>query len=336
MENQSTFMSNYYTQAMKTWSEMFTYKAPKSGAFFQPISMAKINKAVSKGITSSVEIYDAWLIGMDSLIDEGCKISRKMFRGETIETDRLSDLFREVYDNLSSSIVKSLEETPFESLKEIDNAIKNSLDSLSEEKKIFKELLEDTLNFRSEMIKIFKLSNGNFSQTYSDMLKGKVDFSDDDLHNMIRLYQKTIEHSADMLCILAILNPGCKPSVDETISWAKKTAGIFASWMELTLKPYKEGGKYTMEFYMLLDEALNEGNSIEALYKKWVETMDKAKEIFVKNPSYYENISEFISKNTEFIKSTMELYRSSNHILHTANGYKKSSDESESLSMEAA
>ncbi len=90
-----------------------------------------------------------------------------------------------------------------------------------------------------------------------------------------------------------------------------------------------------MDFYAIVEETLKEGNSIEEFYSKWVETMDKAKENFVKNPSYYESISEFINKNTEFIKSTMELYRNSNPIM-SANGYSKDTEKSESLSMQAA
>jgi len=336
MENQNTIMSDYYTKTIKAWSDMFKYQPQKSGVFFQPLNITDLNKSVSKGVTSSLEIYDTWLTGMDKLIDEGCQISRKMLRGEEIETENLSETLKSEYDNISSSILKSLEETPFEGLKEIDHAIKNYMGSFVEEQKIFKEIMNEMMNFRSRMIKLFKLSNGDFSRIYSNMLKGKLVLPDDNSQQVIEIYEKMIEHSADMLRILAVLNPACKPHLNEAVSWAKKTAGIFASWMELTLKPYKQWGKNTMEFYAMVEETLKEGNSIEEFYSKWVETMDKAKEMFVKNPSYYESISEFISKNTEFIKSTMELYRNSNHIMPAANGYGKSSDESESLSMKAA
>jgi len=336
MENQNSMMADYYTKAMKTWSDMFKYQPQKAGVFFQPLNITDLNKRASKGVTSTLEIYDAWLTGMDKLIDESCEISRKMLRGEEIETEKLSEIFKEEYNNINSSILKSLEETPFECLKEMDSAIRNSMNSFSGEQEVFKEILNEMMTFRSKMIKLFKLSNGDFSQMYSNMLKGKPVFSDDNTQQIIEMYRRMIEHSADMLRILAVLNPACKSQVNETIGWAKKSAGIFASWMELTLKPYKEWGKYTMDFYAIVEETLKEGNSIEEFYSKWVETMDKAKEKFVKNPSYYESISEFINKNTDFIKTTMELYRNSNPIINAANGYSKSSDESESLSMQAA
>ncbi len=227
MENQNSMMADYYTKTMKTWSDMFKYQPQKAGVFFQPLNITDLNKRVSKGVTSTLEIYDTWLTGMDKLIDESCEISRKMLRGEEIETEKLSEIFKEEYNNISGSVLKSLEETPFECLKEMDSAIKNSMNSFSGEQEVFKEIMNEMMTFRSKMIKLFKLSNGNFSLIFSNILKGKPVFSDDNSQQIIEMYQRMIEHSADMLRILAVLNPACKSQVNENYRLGKKERRYF-------------------------------------------------------------------------------------------------------------
>ncbi|QTA89491.1 hypothetical protein [Desulfonema magnum] len=64
-----------------------------------------------------------------------------------------------------------------------------------------------------------------------------------------------------------------------------------------------------MEFYELIQEAFKEGDSIEALYEKWIETGKKARDVFVETSPNYEIISEFIDQSTEFIRSAKELYQ---------------------------
>ena len=80
----------------------------------------------------------------------------------------------------------------------------------------------------------------------------------------------------------------------------------------------------------MIQQALNEGDSMEDFYKKWVENMDKIRYSFINDPQYDEMISEFIKKNTEFIKSTMELYQSSVMTLcDTEKNNKKGSDKND-------
>ncbi|MDM8550987.1 hypothetical protein QUF72_12950 [Desulfobacterales bacterium HSG2] len=60
----------------------------------------------------------------------------------------------------------------------------------------------------------------------------------------------------------------------------------------------------------MIQEVFREGDSLEAFYKRWLELSEKARRGFAGSPQSYEIISEFIERNTEFIKSTKELYQS--------------------------
>ena len=68
-----------------------------------------------------------------------------------------------------------------------------------------------------------------------------------------------------------------------------------------------------MNFYNLMQEVFKEGDSLDVFYKRWLELGEKTRHGFTGSPQSYEAISEFIDKNTEFIKSTKELYQSLNY-----------------------
>lgn len=67
-----------------------------------------------------------------------------------------------------------------------------------------------------------------------------------------------------------------------------------------------------MNFYNLVQEVLKEGDTLDVFYKKWLELGEKARCGFSGSPQSREAISEFIERNTEFIKSTKDLYQSLN------------------------
>lgn len=129
-----------------------------------------------------------------------------------------------------------------------------------------------------------------------------------------------------------------RDSFEIAIDWAKENAGISNFRMGTNLDPYAKFRRFTMDFYELMEEAFKEGNSLEEFYKKWVELGEKAKDAFVEDSKYYGMVSEFIEKNTEFIKSTEELYRNAIGFSSPANGYAadKSFEESEAPKKKAA
>jgi len=77
--------------------------------------------------------------------------------------------------------------------------------------------------------------------------------------------------------------------------------------------PKSDPGKASdlaMDFHNLIQDVFREGDSLEAFYERWLELSEKAMRSFTGSPQSYDTISEFIERNTEFIKSTKELYQS--------------------------
>lgn len=312
---QETNMFEFYSRGFKAWSDIFG----KRGNF--PFPITDMNKTVSRNIMSSMEIYNAWLKGVDGLIEEGFNAGHKIMRGEDVEPDNLTKAMRAAYDSITDTVLKSVENTPFEGIRHIDEAVRNSLDSFADEQKMMKAFVKEVLCFGSKTAELLKSSNGYAADMFSDFLKGKPGVSGDGYKRTIDACEKTLSHCAEILRPLGALQPGCKQTVEETITWTKKNTGICMSWLETNLKQYEQLRRVPMEFYKLVEDALKEGDSLEDFYEKWLEAMEKAKLIFTQDTQSYKIISEFISKNTEFIKSTIDLYKSTNGFPYHANGY---------------
>lgn len=78
-----------------------------------------------------------------------------------------------------------------------------------------------------------------------------------------------------------------------------------------------------MEFYKMIEEAFKEANSLEELYDIWLEVAEKSKDIVAENTACYASLSEFINRNTEFIKSITDMYRKSMGLPDTEDSRKK-------------
>lgn len=79
-----------------------------------------------------------------------------------------------------------------------------------------------------------------------------------------------------------------------------------------------------MEFYKMIEEAFKEANSLEELYDIWLELAEKSKDIFMDSTPHYASLSEFINRNTEFIKSITDMYRKSMDLPDRETSKKKS------------
>jgi hypothetical protein len=338
-EKQGTDIFKLYNSTLQTWSEAFGSGNGKAQAFPLPFaSAADMSRSAFRNLASSVEICNAWLKGIDGMVGEGFEVSRKLVRGEEAKTDGLAKNMRNTYDNVAASVIKSLEDTPFEIIKEFDKNVKKNLDSFTEEQEIMKSFLEEILCFGSKTVNLFKSSNGDRADFFTDILKGTSPFSSDNGYKRtVKAYEKILRHFSETVRPLAVLHPMYKKSVDEIIAWADKNAGISGAWLETNLEQTRELRRVTMDFFKIVDDTLKQGDSLEEFYEKWVEAMEKARRIYIEDPQTYKIISEFITNNTEFIKSTMELCQETEVLPHSVSGYMNDSvQESELLVAEAA
>lgn len=273
-------------------------------------SVKDMSEAVAKGVSSYVKIYDSWLRNMDSVAREGYEAGRRSINGEEVETDKFFEALRGAYDDITTSVVESLKETPFAGIKEIDQAVKESLDSFSEEQKMAREFLNELFGFSTKMINLSTSALKEATDTFTDMVE-KGTISADAYKSIMDAYGDTLKHSVEILRLPAALLPEYKDTVDDAISWVEKNLDVFISWLEINLKPYQAISKSTSEIYKLAEDAFKEGkiSSQDEFYKRWAETFEKATRNLIENSQFYDSIPKFINSHTEFLKSTNKLYQ---------------------------
>jgi hypothetical protein len=222
-EKQGTDMYNYYNNAFKAWSDILKSGTTKTGIFSMSLgSAARTGRTLFRNMTSSMEIYNAWLKGTDDVVEQGFEMGRKFVRGEQAETSRFTKTLKDSFDSVSASVMESVEDTPFEGIRQVDRAVKKSLESLGEEHKIFEKFLQEVFNYACNTVNLFRSSNGNTKNIFSDMLKGDSNGSESFHKAITDSYETMANHMADSFKLFSALQPWNNESVEGAIGWAKK------------------------------------------------------------------------------------------------------------------
>lgn len=339
MEKKGMETFDFCKNILTPWTDVFGAWTNKTeGGFPQPFaSVEEMTKTASKSITLYAELYGVCLQSLNDVVGKSFEMSRNFVGGEKTDTAQFIETLKESCNSICEKMTLYLENTPFEGMVSIEKAVKNSLNSFDKEQEKLRAFLQELVDFDSKMINIFKASNGNAAKIFSHVLQGKIMLSDEDYDRMSKAYKEILEHSAEMLRPVAALQPEYKDTVNELIVRVKQNVDFSTRFLEINFKPYREASKTSMEFYNLIEEAFKEGDSLDELYKRWLEVGEKARNRFISDTHSYEMISEFFEKNTEFIKSAKDLYQNAApHLPYTANGYAKIAPDFVSSNTEAA
>ncbi|QTA88732.1 hypothetical protein [Desulfonema magnum] len=122
-------------------------------------AMKNMNGTATKGF----KIYGAWLKYVNSVTDKGFETGCDAIAGEEIKVDTFFKTFREAYDNFTDQVTDAFKDTPFEGIKEIDKAVKKSLDVFSHEQKEATGFLKNMCEFNNNMIDFSLSAMGNIS-----------------------------------------------------------------------------------------------------------------------------------------------------------------------------
>jgi hypothetical protein len=124
-------------------------------------TMKRMNGTATKGF----KIYGAWLEYLDSVTDKGFEVGCDAIAGEEIKVDTFFKTFREAYDNFTEHVTDTFKDTPFEGIKEIDKAVKKTLDFFSPEQEGVTGLLKNMCEFNNNMINLSVSAMGDISLT---------------------------------------------------------------------------------------------------------------------------------------------------------------------------
>lgn len=273
-------------------------------------SMKDTSDGMTKGFNSYVKVYDAWFKTVDALAREGSEMTQKMTRGEPVESRGLFESARKAYDNVSAAWVESLKDSPFAGAKDIDQAVKNSLDSFTDEQRTAAQYTEEMLNLSMKTMNLSSTTMKEASEAMTEMYE-KGTISGAGYNKMADAYAEALKRSSEMLRFPVMIAPGYKDITDDATGWSKASMELGTSWMEASIKITQGMARSWSEVYKASEDTFKEAKmtSADEFYRKMTEAWSKATEIMVKNSQLNESVPKFISCYTGWVKATNSLYQ---------------------------
>ena len=348
-EKENVNIFDFYTKIYRSWADSISsytrlgaglpgaFKAPNSENWFKPFwgnmgdwgnlnasfvemtkglplpfeSVKAMNEGVSRGINMYVNTYDVWLRSMEKVAREGFEVGRKLGAGEKVDTASFLESVRAASDDVNSTLVESLKETPFAGVKEIDEAVRRALAALPEEQKVARAFLEELFSFSSKASSLSTSAMAEAVKNFTDMLnKGTI--TADTYRNLVDSYGAMLKNSMEILRPSAKLFPGYGEVVDAAVDWAQKNLEVYSTWLEISLKLQKGTRESFEDIYKSAEGILGAGRAVTAdeFLRKWSEAYQKAATAMVERSQMFASIPAFLDKYTEYVKATSKLYRS--------------------------
>ncbi|MBI4287004.1 MAG: hypothetical protein HY671_01085 [Chloroflexi bacterium] len=299
-----------YWDFIERWNKTYNSYAGMMNAAFSFTTMRDTGDVAAKSMSSYTRIYNTWLEGMGAVTREIYEVGRKASAGEKVEMEKFLKALSGVYDNVSTRVMESLQDTPFAGMKDIEAAMKRSLDSFPEEQKAFREFLEEVVNVNSVAM---HLSTSTMKQTTEGLSRilEKGTLSGNGHGSLAEAFEESLREAAETLRAPSISVPGYKEITERAIVWRKANVDLCVSWLEMNLKLYQGITGSTQEISKAGEEMFKEGkiSSADEFYKKWGEARTKATETMLSNSQFYQNVPAFITSYTEWIKATNDFCR---------------------------
>ncbi len=345
-ESSTAGIFEFYNNAFKSWSDMtglWTRKMEDFSGAFNPSGngkgfgfqnwtnsgkyftemmdslplpygpMKNMNETLAKSLDSSRKIYDSYLRNMMTVIKERYEIDLKSAAGNEAETDRLFDVMRRAYEDISVTAVESLKDTPFEGVKEIDEAVKQSLEALSEERQMIKALFKEAVAFKTQVAKLSSSAMKEAAGAITDV-KEKGTISVDACKEMADVCGNTLNRSLEIFGLPEPVVTEYKGAVNGAVSLTAKKLDVFTAWLEINLKSTQALTGCAEDVCKFTEEVFKESKegkvpSQELLYKKCADVCEESLRKLIKGTHFNGSIPRFIERYTDYLKSVKEHYR---------------------------
>jgi hypothetical protein len=116
--------------------------------------MKNMNESLRENIRVYRTIYENCIKNMANIAKEGYSLDVKIIAGEEPEADAFFEAIHCAYDDIACTMADGLKESPFKGIKDINEAIKKSLKSFSDERNTAKSVFKEMMNFNAKMAKI--------------------------------------------------------------------------------------------------------------------------------------------------------------------------------------
>jgi hypothetical protein len=272
--------------------------------------MKNMNEALAKSLDSSRKIYDSYLRNMMTVMRERYEIDLKSVAGDSPETDRFFDLMRRAYEDISATAVESLKDTPFEGVKEIDEAVKQSMAALSEERQMMRALFKETIAFKAQVARLSSSAMKEAAGAIADV-KEKGTVSVDACKEMADVCGNTLNRSLEIFGIPDPLASEYKGAVKGAVTLTSKRLDVFTAWLEINLNSTRALTKCAEDVCKFTEATFKETKegkvpSQEVFYKKCADVCEETLRKLVKGTHFNGSIPRFIETYTDYLKSLKE------------------------------
>ncbi len=277
------------------------------------IPMKNMNEALAKSLDSSRKIYDSYLRNMMTVIKESYEIDLKSVAGSEPETDRLFETMLRAYEDISATAVESLKDTPFEGIKEIDEAVKQSLEALSEERQMMRAMFKEITAFKARVAKLSSSAMKEAASAITDV-KEKGTISVDACKEMADACGNTLNRSLEIFGLPDPLVTEYKGAVNGAVGLTAKKLDVFTAWLEINLKStqaFTGCAEIVCKVYEESFKETKEGKipSQEVFYKKCADVCEETLRKLIKGTHFNGSVPRFIGAYTDYLKSVKGHYR---------------------------
>lgn len=298
------FWSENALSSVKSFSDMFK--------FGEQNNANQMNEAFTKNIRSYMKMYDCSSKGMLEIMRESFEAGRKSITGEEMEIDALFATIDKARGEAAAYLTDILSDTPFEGLKEIDKAIKQSVNSFSNEQETAKAFVREICGLNAKLAKLSVAAMRESANTVTAIREdGTV--TTEAYKKLVNEYGDTFKNAFEKMAQFEIgpvpVMAGYREKIDNTVTLANKNLEIAASWIEMNLKAAKAVGKTITEKIALSGEktlAIGEKEAWEDLFKSWREIFEKTTREIVASAQYDVSIPKFIGELADYMKMAGE------------------------------
>lgn len=294
------------TDAFKFWSENALSSVKSFSDVFkfgEQNNAAQINETFTKNIRSYMKMYDTSAKGVLELTRKSFDAGRKSISGEEVEIDTWFDSIDKARDDAAAYMTDILTDTPFEGIKGIDKAIKQSVESFSDEEKSARAFVREICALNA---KLAKLSVTAIKESANSVKTIKEDgtVAIDTYQNLVKEYGDTFKNAFEKIDVPEALKTGYREKIEHSVSLAEKSLELVAAWLEINLKAAKAASQTMSETAMSGDKAFAFGDkdAWEDLFNSWTDVYTKTARNFVESAQYDVSIPKFIEELADYAK----------------------------------
>jgi hypothetical protein len=309
------FKSNNGFKWWGSWSETGKIFAEMMETLPLPYEpMKNMNESLRENVRAYRTICDNCMKNAVNIVREGYRLDVKIIAGEEPETDAFFEALNCAYDDIACTMADTLKESPLKGVKDINEAIKKSLDTFSDERNTARAVFKEMMNFNAKMAKLSLSAMKEATNALNDV-KEKGTVSLEAQKDMMEAWGESLKRTMDIFGFLPPgLAPECKDSLDNSVCIAAKNLDVITAWLEINLKSSQaiaRSGDNIRKFSEDMFKEFKKGEmpQHQELYKKWGKAFGETMNTLIEGVHFNGSIPKFINVCTDCVKSANEHYR---------------------------